>query len=284
MSNWQNLIDTQKLKLMVIDNLTDQWASILSVLPNVIGALVIMLIGWLIAIFIKKMSVSMLAKMGFDRLSNESGVLSMMDNAGITQKPSNIVGKIFFWLILFLFMVPAADTLDFKDLVLLIKSIISYLPKLMIAITVLVLGAMFAKFIRDTVANNRVFSNISAGGSIANTLYFVILASIVLMALEQLNINTQLLYSILLIVLSGTVLALAISVGLGAKEVAKNILTGSYARESFTPGSIVEIGELQGEIISVGAVNTLLKLSESDSLSIPNETLFKSNVVIKGGK
>ena len=100
MSNWENLIDTENLRLIVIDNLTAQWASILSVLPHLIGAALILLIGWVIAIIIKKMSTTMLAKIGFDRLSNDAGVLSMMDNAGITQKPSSIVGKIFFWLIL----------------------------------------------------------------------------------------------------------------------------------------------------------------------------------------
>lgn len=281
MSNWENLIDTENLRLIVIDNLTAQWASILSVLPHLIGAALILLIGWVIAIIIKKMSTTMLAKIGFDRLSNDAGVLSMMDNAGITQKPSSIVGKIFFWLILFLFMVPAADTLNFKDLVVLIKSIISYLPKMMISITILILGAMFAKFLKDTISSSRVFSNVSSRGTLGSALYFIILASIVLMSLEQLDIDTKLLYSILLIMLTGAVLAIAIAVGLGAQDMAKNVLTGNYARECFIPGSVIEIAEHKGEVLAVGAVNTMVKTLAGDSISIPNELLFKSTVVIK---
>ncbi len=281
MSAWDELINTEKLQLMVIDNLTDQWASLISVLPNVIGAVLIMLLGWGFAIIIKKFSSAMLKKMGIDRLSNDSGVLSVMDNAGIKQQPSVIAGKIFFWLILCMFMVPAANALDFTDLVVLVKSIVSFLPKLIIAIVILVVGTMFAKFARDTIAHNRVFTNLNASGSIGHTVYIIIVATIVLMALEQLNINTQFLYSIMLLIIAGIILALAIAVGLGARDIAKNLLIGSYARENFTPGSMLEIEECKGKVQEVSALSTFIKSAEGELISIPNQNLYQSFVKIK---
>jgi small-conductance mechanosensitive channel len=227
-------------------------------------------------------SAASLKRIGIDRLSNDTGVLSVMDNAGITQRPSDIAGKIFFWLVLFMFMVPAADTLNFSDFVILIKSIISYIPKLIIAIVILIFGTMFAKFIRDTIIDNRIFSNVNASGSIGNAVYFVVVATIVLMALEQLAINTKFLYSIMLLMIAGVVLALAIAMGLGAKDIAKKLMIGSYARETFTPGSVLEVNQYKGEVQEVSTLSTIIKSAENgDMISIPNDELYQHWVKIK---
>lgn len=280
MSSWSELINTEKLQQIVVDNITDQWASLISVLPNLIGALLILLSGWLFAFVLRKVTMAALKKIGFDRLSSEAGMLSVMDNAGFKKQPSDIAGKIIYWLVLFMFMVPAADTLGFDDLVQLIKSIVSFLPKLIIAIVILLLGSTFAKFVKETITNSTLFSNINASATIANAIYAVIIASIILMALEQLNINTQLLHSIMMLSIAGIVVALALAVGLGAREIAKNLLAGSYARENFTKGVAISVGEYQGVVKEVSTLSTFIELSDGQLVSIPNSALYEQSIKV----
>ncbi|MGB1238395.1 MAG: mechanosensitive ion channel family protein [Pseudomonadales bacterium] len=281
MSEWQDIIDSEKLQNTVIENITAQWASVISVLPNIVGALVILLLGCLIAWLVKKGSSATLKRLGLDKISSDVGVLGVMDNAGIKRSLSELCGKFFYWLILFMFMVPAADTLGFDELVALIKTLISFLPKIAIALITVILGMMFATFLKGAITSSRLFSNLNSGGTLGNIAYTVIVASVVLMALEQLSIRTELLHNILLIALTAVALALAIALGLGAREVAKNLLLGSYARESFNSGDIIEIADYRGTVEHVNSLNTLIVLQDGERISVPNQQLYQLIVKLK---
>ncbi|NQZ31043.1 MAG: mechanosensitive ion channel [Oceanospirillaceae bacterium] len=284
MNNIVELIDTEKLHLMIVENLTNQWLNIISVLPNIVGSIIILLIGWLCAWSIRKITLTMLKKIGLDHMSSNAGVLSVMDSAGIKQQPSDIAGKVLFWLVLFMFMIPAADTLGFNDLVLLIKSVVGFLPKLLIAIVTLVLGTMFAKFIKDTINNSSIFENVNSSKTIANAIYAVIVASIVLMALEQLSFNTKLLHTIMMLLIGAILFAIAMAVGFGARDVAKNILFGNYARESFSVGTVIELKSEQenvkGRVVEISTLSTFIELPTGERVSIPNADLYRFHVKI----
>lgn len=288
MNDISELIDSEKLHLMIVENLTNQWLNIISVLPNIVGAVIIILIGWVFAWSIRKITLTTLKKIGLDHLSSNAGVLSVMDSAGIKQQPSDIAGKVLYWLVLFMFMIPAADTLGFNDLVLLIKSVVGFLPKLLIAIITLVLGSMFAKFIKDTINNSNIFENVNSSKTIANAIYAVIVASVVLMALEQLSFNTQLLHTIMMLVIGAILFAIAMAVGFGARDVAKNILFGSYARNSFSIGTVLELDtdqlSFKGKVIEVSTLNIFVELATGERMSIPNADLYKYNVKIDTAK
>lgn len=274
----EQLVNTEKLHTMVVDNLTSQWLNIISVLPNLIGSLIILIIGWVFAWLIKKSTVTVVRKLGLDRFSSNSGVLSVMDSAGIKNQPSDIVAKVLFWTVLFMFMIPAAQALGFNDLVVLIKSIVGFLPKLLIAIITLVLGTMFAKFVKDTINNSSLFENVNAGSTIANGIYTLIVASIVLMALEQLNFNTKLLHTIMMLVVAAILLAVAMAVGMGARDIAKNLLTGSYARESFIIGTKISIDDIKGSVVEVSTLSTFIELESGERVSIPNAHLYQQQI------
>ena len=140
---------------------------------------------------------------------------------------------------------------------------------------------MFAKFVKDTITNSSLFSNVSASATIANSIYVVIIASIILMALEQLNINTQLLHSIMMLSIAGIVVALALAVGLGARDIAKNLLCGSYARESFSIGTVISFAQYQGKVKEVSTLSTFIELENGELISIPNAQLYEDAIKLK---
>lgn len=273
-------IDFEKLKNTVVDNLTAQWAELIAMLPNLIGAFVILLFGLGIAYIFKQISTSLLRKVGLDRISNKAGVSNVMEDAGLARRPSKLAGKVVFWLVFFVFMVPAANALGMDELVKLFKSFISFLPKIITAMVIVIFGMMFAQFLRKTIVEKPSAIGSNSAKTLGNLVYGIMVTVIVLIALEQLNIQTELLHNIIMLVVAGIMLALVFSVGLGTREVSNNLLSGIYAREHFKPGEEISVGDTKGTVQEVSTLSTLILVSENTSVSVPNSELYKHVVTI----
>lgn len=276
----KTLINLEKLNKTVVENLTEQWANLIVMLPNLIGAVVIILFGIIIALISKKLSASLLRRMGFDRISTKAGVSDVMEDAGIARRPSILAGKMVFWLVLFIFLVPAADMLGMDFLVNLFKSFIAFMPKIISALIIIVLGMMFAQFLRRSIIDRPATIGSNSAKTLGNAVFGIMAVVIVLVALEQLDIETELLHGIIMLVVAGLMLALAIAVGFGAREVAHNLLAGIYAREHFKTGDAIEIDEILGTVKEVSTLNTIVKVAENETVSIPNSVLYKSLIKI----
>ena len=277
----KTLINLEKLNKTVVENLTEQWANLIVMLPNLIGALLIIIVGIIIALIFKKISASLLRRMGFDRISSKAGVSGVMEDAGMAKRPSILAGKMVFWLVLFIFMVPAANMLGMTFLVNLIKSFIAFMPKIISALIIIVLGMMFAQFLRRSIIDRPATIGSNSAKTLGNAIFGIMSVVIVLVALEQLEIETELLHGVIMLVVAGLMLSLALAVGFGAREVAHNLLTGIYAREHFKTGDTIEIDEITGTVKEVSTLNTIITVTAGEEVSIPNGSLYKQLIKIK---
>ena len=248
---------------------------------NLIGALLIIIVGIIIALIFKKISASLLRRMGFDRISSKAGVSGVMEDAGMAKRPSILAGKMVFWLVLFIFMVPAANMLGMTFLVNLIKSFIAFMPKIISALIIIVLGMMFAQFLRRSIIDRPATIGSNSAKTLGNAIFGIMSVVIVLVALEQLEIETELLHGVIMLVVAGLMLSLALAVGFGAREVAHNLLTGIYAREHFKTGDTIEIDEITGTVKEVSTLNTIITVTAGEEVSIPNGSLYKQLIKIK---
>lgn len=262
----------------VTSSLHAQWIKLIEILPNLIGAMIILLIGLIIAYILKKISSSLFRKFGLDRISKDAGVSGVMKDAGLSNRPSILAGKMVFWLVLFVFLVPAANTLGLTELVTLFKGIIGFLPKIITALIIIVLGAMFAQFLRRSIISKPATVDSNSAKSLGNFVYGIMITVIVLVALEQLDIETELLHSLIKLIVAGIMLTLALSLGFGAKEIAYNLLSGINAREHFKVGDKIEINDVVGNLKEVSTLSTIITISENETVSIPNSLLYNSLV------
>ena len=274
------MIDFEKLQSSVVSNLTSQWSSVISSLPNLIGAVLILILGVVVAMIFKKISATLLRRIGLDRISSKAGVSDVMQDAGMVKRPSVFAGKIIFWMVLFVFLVPAANMLGLTELVNLFKSFISFLPKIITALVIVIFGMMFAQFLRRIIMEKPATIGSNSAKTLGNLVYGIMVTVVVLVALEQLDIETVLLHNIIILVVGGIMLILAISVGLGSREVSHNLLTGIYAREQFQQGDVIEIDGVRGVVSEVGTLSTIIIIENDEQLSIPNSTLYKEVIKI----
>lgn len=274
------IIDLSKVKTDVTSSLNTQWLEFIDILPNIVGAAIILLIGLIIAYVLKKISITLFRRFGLDRVSKNAGVSGVMEDAGLSKRPSILAGKIVFWLVFFVFLVPAANTLGLTELVSLFKGIISFLPKIITALIIIVFGAMFAQFLRRSIISKPATIDSNSAKSLGNFVYGIMIIVIILVALEQLDVETELLRSLIKLIVAGIMLTLAISLGFGAKGIALNLLSGINAREHFNVGDKIEINDVVGTIKEVSTLSTIVTVSENEAVSIPNSTLYKTLVKI----
>lgn len=274
----KKIIDLNKVKTDVTSSLQAQWLELIDILPNILGAIIILVIGVIIAYIFKKISSTLFRRFGLDRISKNAGVSGVMEDAGLSKRPSLLAGKMVFWLVLFVFLVPAANTLGLTELVSLFKGIISFLPKIITALVIIVLGAMFAQFLRRSIISKPETIDSNSAKSLGNFVYGIMITVIILVALEQLNIETELLHSLIKLVVAGIMLTLALALGFGAKEIALNLLSGINAREHYNVGDKIEIDNTIGTIKEVSTLSTIITVSETESVSVPNSTLYTTIV------
>ena len=126
----------------IVNSLSNALTLIVNFIPRLIGFLVILLVGWLIATLVSKALTLILRKVGFDRMSERIGLTRFEGRMGVKMDSAGILGKIVYWFILLIFLVPAADALGVPAVSNILNQLVSYIPNVFVAILVLFLGAL----------------------------------------------------------------------------------------------------------------------------------------------
>ncbi|MDV6879665.1 mechanosensitive ion channel [Pseudomonas aeruginosa] len=249
------------------------WGKLAGFIPNLLGALVVVLLGFVIAKLLDALLSKLLAKLGLDR-----GLTKLLARVGIQVPVSTLVGKIVYWFVLLVFLVSAAESLGLQRVSATLDVLALYLPKVFGAALVLIVGVLLAQLVNSVVrgAADGVGLEYANGlGRIAQWLVIIISISV---AVGQLEVKTDLLNYIIAIVLITVGLAAALALGLGSREVAGQIIAGIYVRELYQVGQQVKVGDVEGTIEEIGTVKTILLTEEGELVSLANRLLLDQRV------
>src|SRR5579863_6761858 len=106
-------------------------------IPRLIGFIVILLVGWLIASLVSRALTGLLRRFGFDRISQRIGLTRFEQRMGVQLDSAGILGKVVFWFLLLIFLVPAADALGIPAVSNILNELIAYIPNVFVAVLVL---------------------------------------------------------------------------------------------------------------------------------------------------
>ena len=191
-------------------------------LPALIGALLILVIGYIIAKVLQGVVTRVLQSMGFEGWMESGGVKQFFERSQTRQTPLSILGKLVFWLVFFIAITMAVDTLGISAISDVLAQFIAYIPQIIAAILILVLATLLANFVAGIV---RGATGSELAGSIAQ---YGIIVFAAFAALTQLGIAEELIAPTFLILLGGVALAAAIAFGLGGQGVAKRLVEDGY--------------------------------------------------------
>ncbi len=203
---------------LFLTSLQTFWGQIALFMPKLLAALLLLLMGWLLARVLRAGVKRGLEALGFGAMAEKSGLEALIRQGGVDLSLAGIIAGTTYWLVLLVVAVSAANSLGLDSVAGLANKVILYLPKVVIAVLILVFGTLFARLINRLVftwLNNNKFPGaltVSTGSEYAVQIFALFLA------LEQLEIGTTMLTVAFAIVFGGVVLALALAFGLGGRD------------------------------------------------------------------
>jgi small-conductance mechanosensitive channel len=186
-----------------------------------------------------------------------------------------------FWLLMCVFFMAGANILGLAEVSNAMQQIVSYIPNLLVATVLVVVGFLVATFVRGVVATSADRVGISYAEHLANGCYYVLAVLTFIAAFRQLHIEIPLLEQLILIAFGATALGLGLAFGLGGREVMAGILAGYYVRQRMSSGDYVQIGGLEGTVREVGPVATVIETHEGGLInrhSVPNAKMLNEAV------
>jgi len=220
-------------------SLTNALNSFLNAIPQVIGALLIIVIGWVISNVLARIVRELLERAGADRVFAKHG--GQVYGARSTAfQPSVVAAEIVKWIVRFIFLVAAANVLGMPQVSLLLNQVLLWIPNLLVAAVILLVAPLLARFVRGAIevgAGQMGFSNASLLGRIAE---IAIVAFAVLIAINQLGIAADLINILFIGLVAAISLAFGLAFGLGGRDVAARITEDWYAGMSSATEKVIE--------------------------------------------
>src|SRR5438270_8024748 len=199
-------------------------------LPRLIVAVVVVILGWLLAKAVRFAIAKGLRAMNFHVLTERAGMDGFLRDGGIRTDTTDIVALIFYWLVILAALVIGFNSLGLAYITDLLTRVVLFVPKVLVALLILAFGAYFARFVCNAVIAYCRNVHIQDAELLGRLARYAIITFVVLIALDQVNIGGDIVRETFLIVLAGLVFALALAFGLGGKEWAAEFLERWWPR------------------------------------------------------
>jgi len=265
----------------ILDQLSAAFQSLLENMvawtPRVAVGLLLVVVALVTAKIIERVLRSVLTRLRFDQALARAGIDRFLQRIGIRQELNQFVPKLVYYLLLILFAKTAADALGLSAISDAIGAFTSYLPNIIAALLILVLGSAAAQFAGRAVSDAAESSGIEFASTLGQLVSAVLLFVLGIMALAQLKIDTEMIRLVSMGAMAGLAIAFGLSFGLGSRDITRNIIAGFYARKTFAIGEEIEMRGERGVLESVTPTQTLIRQGDG-MVAVPN-AVFLDDVV-----
>jgi len=194
--------------------------------PRVLAVLTLVLAGWIVAAVVRVLAIRILRSADFDGRAQRWGMTATLARTGLRRTPAELAGQLVFWLIFLVALLMAIEALDVPAAAGLAPVVIRFLPNLLIAMFVMVIGWLLANFLAQALLIFIVNAQLTGGPVLAGALRWLVILFAGGVALTQLGIAREMILLVFGILFGGTTLALAVAFGLGGRHIARRTLEG----------------------------------------------------------
>ena len=215
----------------VMVSLTSGLVTVLSFIPAIIGAILILVAGWLLSDFVARLVTALLGRIGFETAAARTGIADFVQRAGARDvTASRVLGELVKWFIRLIFIEAAAQALHVAAVTALIERIVLWIPNLVVALVVIMIGALLASFVASLVRGAASEAGLANPNLLARLAQVAIVAFAVMVALNQIGIAANLVNTLFTAIVLAVALAVGLAFGLGGREVAGQIWQRWYDR------------------------------------------------------
>lgn len=267
-------------KAIAMESLTKVWFEISSIFPNIIGTLVVLIMGWLFAKLAVRIIKKVLTLAKADKLDDTINDIEIVEGKKLNFNTIKIVSIFVKWLIYVMLLIMASDILGLKIISQQISEFLGYLPKLFSAFIIFTVGLLAANFIKKGLKSFFESMELSGSKIISQIVFFILLIFISITALNQAGIDTQIITNNVTMILAAFLLAFALAFGFGAQKVVGDLLRTFYARKTYEIGQIIEFNGVKGEVESIDGITVTLK-TDKGKFIVPIKDIVESQVRVQ---
>jgi hypothetical protein len=208
----------------LITSLGTTWDQIVEVIPSILTATLLLLLGWLVARVLRRLSIRLFRLLKVDDLAEHIGIEGFLLQGGVEFTAVTLLGGVIYWGVLFLTFVALLNMLAVPAGMELLERIVLFVPNVVVAVIVLIFGTVVSRFVGSVTYTY--LNNVGSKGAtvIAAIARYAMLGFVIAMAVEQLALRSEILVSGFQIAFGALCLALALAFGLGGREWAARIL------------------------------------------------------------
>jgi hypothetical protein len=208
-------------------------AQLMQLLPPLFFALVILIAGFVVARMVERLADAFLGGLQFDRSAEKWGVREAVERTGVRLRPTDVVGKLLFWLVMLIVILLASSALGVQNVNDVFANLVGYVPAVFAAIIVVVFGVLLGEFVRALILA-------SAGGvegvpTLAKLAKVVVITISAFMALQQLGVAADIVTTAFTLILGAAALAFALAFGIGNMKLAGEITRRWYEAGGLRP-------------------------------------------------
>ena len=267
------------MELEILELLREMLSSFLALVPNFFLALLTFIIGWIVSKLVAKFLLRILKTIGADKLADKLNEIEIIHKTNFKLVPSVLLSRLAYYILLFIFVIAAVDVLGMEAVSSLMSDLLNYIPHLLSAFLVFVVGVFVADFIKNIVLTTCNSLGIPAAKVIANVIFYFLFLNIIMITLSQAKIDTDFIQDNLSIILAGVVLAFAIGYGFASRQLVANFLSSLYNKDKVKIGDVIGIEGLRGKVIDIDSSSFTLE-AEGRSVIIPLSKLSSESIEI----
>jgi len=211
--------------------LDDFWGQVATFFPKLLAVIVILFFGWLLAKAARMGVKRVLEFFRFDKFADKSGLEAFLKHGEFDLTLSGVISQVVYWLVILLFVITGANTLGLTEVADMLHQLANYLPKIIVAIVVMIFGTLLARFVNRILFAWLHSIKFEGALAISTSAEYLVQIFALFVALEQLGIGTKMLTALFVIMFGAVFLALAIAFGLGGKEWATKIINDRQKKQ-----------------------------------------------------
>ncbi len=250
------------------------------VIPNLLGALAILIIGWILTKLVVSVVRKALKLAKANKLDDKINEIELFEGKKLSFDTIKIVTKFIKYVMYIILIIMITDVLNLTMISEEIKNLLRYLPRLFSALAIFTIGLLLANAIKKAIKSFFESMDLSGSKIISQVVFMILLVFISITTLNQAGVNTDVITSNITMILAAFLLAFAIAFGLGAQKVVGDLLRTFYARKTYEIGQKIKFGDIEGEVESIDSIMVVLKTKDGKQI-IPIKDLVESQVHVK---
>lgn len=250
-------------------------------LPQLVRAIVLLIVGALLGLLLETVGANTLRSLGFDGFAEKAGVTRVLRDASRDkdQKASTLAGNLIFWIVMLTFMGLAAEVLGLAAFGKMMTALAAFLPRLLGAALLLVLGLFLGQAARELIAGPPEHEVTPPWWrQLDRGVQAVIVALTVVVALSLVGIDLRWITWLVVILVAVAGLAIALAFGVGSQGLARDLAAGFYLRAQLKAGQRLRVGEVEGKVLQLTPLHLTLQTADGP-LALPYSLIHSQGFV-----